>query len=269
MLDDQPSVATYCEQPFWIPYRDKGHFPKYFPDVVVALNDGRRVLAELKCAPDLGDFSGFKKWRALLRFAHPPGFGVFIGNCETTLAELFRRDLDQGLVHALTIFAGARTGVTHRHMQILRSRFDFDDAVLSAAVLQAGLYMTRKPFVIRTATSSEASLIKELRKAFLGYSSNAADTMPVISTVSDLSDAALGAPASGGPPWFDMEGWVYEALAPSACPRCRNDLHALRRPWVTPDRRSIRAWAIVCAGCRVARTIGSFEPAVQRTIRAA
>ncbi len=268
LLDSLETVVDYCEQPVWIPYRYKGRYPAYYPDAVVSVADGRRFFVEVKHTADIADYDYFQKWIALLRFAHPIGYGVFIGNHETSLSTLLTRTLYTGFVQALSVLAGSTSGVGDAHMQILRNRFSFDDADLSAAVLQQGLLMTRRPFVLRNAQDPEIDVIRELRTTYQGFAPDVAHPVQE-GSVRKISRIALGIAVEGGPPWFREVGWQYVAATAAGCPECGTQLHALRRPWRAPSGQEARAWAIVCPDCRSARTINSLPDSVRRRIRAA
>lgn len=268
-LDETWSIAHYCEQPLWVRYRYKGQFSTYHPDVHMSLMDGRRVLAEIKSPRDLGDFTNFKKWTALLRFAHPIGYGVFIGDCRSSFAEALKRRLPPDLLVALSMFARSKSGATDAHMEILRARFQFDDDDLAAAVLQCGLYMTRRPFVLRAPAAREETLIRELRTAFANFGTMTPLVDPADSTVRGVSEAALGVAARGRPRWFRESGWSYRALGTVDCPRCRDSLHVLGKPWVNPRQRSVTAKAIVCVACATASLTRDFDQGIQKRLRAA
>jgi len=230
--------------------------------------DGRRILGETKCAADLGDFTNFKKWTALFRFAHPLGYGVFIGDCQSSLGEALNRRLAPEFLRALSIFASSKHGATENLMRILRRRFSFDDDELAAAVLQCGLFMTRKPFVLRAPTAREEALIKELRAAFAGFGTVPV-LQPVDSTVPGISEAVLRVAVRGGPRWFREQGWSYETLTAAACPRCRDSLHVLGKPWVNPQKRSVPVRAVVCGECATSSLMREFDDSVQTILRAA
>jgi hypothetical protein len=252
----------------WIPYRHRGRYT-YHPDAHISLMDGRRMLVEIKCESDLGDFRNFRKWTSLFHFAHPIGYGVFIGDTEGSFPEAMRRQLDPDLLLALSLFARSESGAAEEHMKILRKRFTFSDSDLAAAVLQCGLFMTRKPFVLRSPRPQEETLIKELRAAFAGFGRDTGVPQPLDSTVPGISAAALGIAARGNAPWFMQTGWSYGSLTKAYCPRCADGLHVLRKPWTAPSKKVVRARAVVCGTCATARTMNAYPDDVQRLIRAA
>ncbi|MGW0520766.1 sigma factor-like helix-turn-helix DNA-binding protein [Crossiella sp. NPDC003009] len=93
-LDISDLVRTYCEQALAIPYRLEGRQRSYYPDFVVDLTDGRRLVVEIKASPtDFAMYENIVKFEAATRYCHARGWGFVATNGYRTPACLLREEV--------------------------------------------------------------------------------------------------------------------------------------------------------------------------------
>lgn len=102
VLDACPLIAWYQEQPFALPYTVDGRGHTYYPDLVVALADGRVVLVEIKPLPEMALLVSQAKFAAARRFAHDRGWGWIATDGARTMADLAAVPVDDGVRQALS-----------------------------------------------------------------------------------------------------------------------------------------------------------------------
>lgn len=71
------------------------------------------------------------------------------------------------------------------------------------------------------------------------------------STVSAVALAEFGIRPEGGPARFSAPGWFPVGQTVAKCPRCRQFLHGMRKPYRSAGR-TYHYWALVCVNCEEA-----------------
>lgn len=83
-----PEVVSYQEQPLQVKVTIDGVGFLYTPDVIVHLDNGRAIVAELKPPHKLGLFDGWLRWAALARWCGEAGIGLLVGSPRFTVVDL-------------------------------------------------------------------------------------------------------------------------------------------------------------------------------------
>jgi hypothetical protein len=128
---DSGLVIEMIEQPFTIPAIWGGRQHLYTPDVIVRLADRRAFVIEVKPSTRLGEFGHWMRWTALARYCELNGYGLYVGNCGTSIIDHYlasHTSPHRGLVRAL-----ADEGADSRSDNY-RSLLDEDHVLVAQAV---------------------------------------------------------------------------------------------------------------------------------------
>jgi hypothetical protein len=144
-------VASYCEQPVRISYTLYGRRHDYFPDLLVDLTDGRRLLVEVKCRID--EFAlqeNVAKFKAAKEYCHSLGWG-FVASTDRiqTSNDLVNRPVANRIEQALRNHLS--TGPTDWwHLHPLMAECDIRHADVATLVLRNGWYWHKDPYRLST-----------------------------------------------------------------------------------------------------------------------
>lgn len=149
-LDMSTTVRTYCEQALEIPYHLYGRRRTYYPDFVVDLADGRRLVVELKASvTDFSLYENIVKFNAATDFCHSRGWGFVATDGYRTPAGLIRKDVapekETALVEAVE--SGSLDWRTIRNLML---RHDITHAELAALVLRHKWFWQTEPYRLST-----------------------------------------------------------------------------------------------------------------------
>jgi hypothetical protein len=149
-LDLATTVRTYCEQALEIPYQLYGRRRTYYPDFVIDLTDGRRLVVELKSS--VSDFALYKnivKFDAATRFCHDRGWGFVATDGYRTPAYLLRKEVAPVKEKAVvdTVENGAADWSTIRALML---RHEITHADLAALVIRHKWFWQTEPYRLAT-----------------------------------------------------------------------------------------------------------------------
>jgi hypothetical protein len=161
LLELLVTVDRYQEQPCRIEYRLDGWSRPYHPDVLIVLQDGRAILAELKPAHQVALFPNLVKWAALARACEEWGFGLFIGGDQYAVQQVLQRPVPGGFENALLAAVDGHVVRWQEYEELLR-RFDADHQAMAAIVLRHGLELRLGPFRLSRLPSNDAEGVGSL-----------------------------------------------------------------------------------------------------------
>ncbi|MEV6242453.1 TnsA endonuclease N-terminal domain-containing protein [Lentzea sp. NPDC051838] len=156
-LDASTLVRTFCEQPLAIPYRLYGNERTYYPDFVVDLADGRRLVVELKAsAVDFALYENVVKFAAATDFCRARGWGFAATDGYRTPADLLRKEVVAAKEDA--VVAAVQGGVTDwPSIRALMLRHHITHAELAALVLRHGWCWHTQPYRLSTSPLGRGS----------------------------------------------------------------------------------------------------------------
>jgi hypothetical protein len=163
-LDGLDEIVWYQEQPQRIAYHLDGQTSYYHPDVLIALRDGRRILAEIKDPYDMLLFVNLAKWLGLTQFCSRTGFGMFIGSERTSLPRMLTREVP-ATFEAAVLDAVDRDPLCWRDCLRLQEQHQALRLDLVTIVLRHGLVVRLDPYRLRRPTAAEAVVLTQLRTA--------------------------------------------------------------------------------------------------------
>jgi hypothetical protein len=144
-------VASYCEQPVRVSYKLYGRRHDYYPDLLVDLRDGRRLLVEVKAWIDeFALYENVVKFKAATEFCHALGWG-FIATTDRgqTPEDLENRPVDPHIEQVL--HAHLNVGPTDwQQLYPLTQEHDILYTDIPTLVLRNGWYWHRDPYRLST-----------------------------------------------------------------------------------------------------------------------
>ncbi len=152
MLDGADDlIASYCEQPVKLSYTMYGHRHDYYPDLLVDLRDGRRLLIEVKARLD--EFALYKnvvKFEAAQEFCRVLGWGFLaVTDRLQTPITLVNRQVDASVEQALRHHLS--TGPTDWHsLSPLMDENHIRFSDIATLALRHGWHWHRNPFWLST-----------------------------------------------------------------------------------------------------------------------
>jgi hypothetical protein len=163
-LDGLDEIVWYQEQPQRIAYHLDGQTRYYHPDVLLALQDGRRILAEIKDAYHMPLFVNLAKWLGLTRFCSRTGCGMFIGSERTSLPRMPTREVAAAF-EAAVLDAVDSGPLRWRDCLRLQEQHQALRLDLVTIVLRHGLVVRLEPYRLRRPTAAETAILTQLRTA--------------------------------------------------------------------------------------------------------
>ena len=140
-------VESYCEQPIKLSYELYGRRHDYYPDLLVNLRDGRRLLVEVKARIDhFAIYENVVKFKAAREFCNTLGWGfiattAYIRNPD----DLANREVGEGIEEMLkSHLSGGPTDWEKLHPML--SGYDNSYSDIATLVLRNGWYWHRDPF---------------------------------------------------------------------------------------------------------------------------
>jgi hypothetical protein len=155
-LEISTMVQTYCEQALEIPYHLYGIRRTYYPDFVVDLTNGRRLVIELKASvTDFSLYENIVKFDAATHFCHARGWGFVATDGYRTPDYLIRKEVTPAKESALVdvVESGAADWRTIRNLML---RHDITHAELAALVLRHKWFWQTAPYRLSTSLRQPA-----------------------------------------------------------------------------------------------------------------
>lgn len=148
-------VLTYCEQPTRLSYVLSGVRHDYYPDLLVDLRDGRRLLVEVKGGID--DFAlaeNVAKFAAARDYCEQLGWGfAAITERLARPADLAGREVDPRAEEGLRDHL-AKGPIDGSGLRSLLDRFDLNFTDVAALTLRNGWFLYRSPFRLSATPSA-------------------------------------------------------------------------------------------------------------------
>lgn len=137
-LDRTNMVTWYCEQPLRLSYFYDGCFRNYYPDVLLALSDGRRIILELKPVSEMALEENLYKWAALMEYCSRKGYGMSISSGSFSITQFQYRSCNENFVAAVLEELAEGPLYWHDYL-ILRDRNNANTLDLVGMILRYGL----------------------------------------------------------------------------------------------------------------------------------
>lgn len=165
-LETLPEVLFYQEQPAALTYEWEGRAHTYYPDILISFVDGRSAMAELKPDFEMATYRNLEKWTALVKNSELAGHGFFIGNTRHSMTDLLSVAHDPALMEILQVIVERQGTLPWSQLKDIRIRSRRTNLDLAAAIIQAGLVLEERPFILRAPIGPERLKLDELRKWF-------------------------------------------------------------------------------------------------------
>ncbi|WP_326946912.1 TnsA endonuclease N-terminal domain-containing protein [Amycolatopsis sp. NBC_01307] len=149
LAEEADLVTTYCEQPLVIPYELDGRACRYYPDLMVELADGRRLVIEVKSRnTELAEYRNIRKIVAATGFCHRRGWGfTAVDSYFHTAADLIERDVD--LTQASLVRARLEAGpLDWPSLRALLLHHGITRADLATMIVRNGWCLYTRPYVL-------------------------------------------------------------------------------------------------------------------------
>lgn len=156
-LDASTLVRTFCEQALEIRYHLYGNERMYYPDFVVDLVDGRRLVVELKAsATDFALHKNVVKFAAATDFCRARGWGFVATDGYRTPADLLRKEVVAAKAEAVA--AAVEGGVTDwPSIRTLMLRHHISHTELAALVMRYRWFWHTQPYRLSTSPLGRSS----------------------------------------------------------------------------------------------------------------
>lgn len=140
------SVIAYQEQPLAIEYAWAGTPRIYYPDVLVQLEDGRVVVAELKPRFQMALRENLAKWRAAILYCRPRGWGFLVTDGSCSLRRYLELPVDEDFAQRVISAAQSNGGLDWPAYKRIRDDGSVTTDDFLALVLQKRLEWSLSPF---------------------------------------------------------------------------------------------------------------------------
>lgn len=154
-LEEVDEVSWYQEQPCEVPYEHKGKSHKYYPDSLIALTDGRGIVAEIKPPGYMPSAKNLSKLNELFKYCTSEGLGMLVTNGSVAMQELLLAAIDKEFEQVL-VDRLVEGPLYQPEYDAIASRYPRAAAELPAIVLRRGLEYEIAPFVIRASNTHTA-----------------------------------------------------------------------------------------------------------------
>lgn len=148
MFERSDQVTFYQEQPVAIPYNFKGRLRKYYPDLIVATDDGRCLLVEVKPTDSMALNINRAKANAGREWSHARGWGWLVVSDRHTLRQLEEHVIPARKWSLIENELNAFGVLTWRDMMGLRTRLELTRFDLTAFIIQSGAEVDRSYRII-------------------------------------------------------------------------------------------------------------------------
>lgn len=148
MFERSDQVTFYQEQPVAIPYNFKGRLRKYYPELIVATNDGRCLLVEVKPTDSMALNINRAKANAGREWSHARGWGWLVVSDRHTLRQLEEHVIPARKWSLIENELNAFGVLTWRDMMGLRTRLELTQFDLTAFIIQSGAEVDRSYRII-------------------------------------------------------------------------------------------------------------------------
>ncbi|MFD6070936.1 TnsA endonuclease N-terminal domain-containing protein [Amycolatopsis lurida] len=149
LVEEAGLVTTYCEQPLVIPYEMDGRTHSYYPDLMVELADGRRLVIEVKASNiELAEYRNIRKIVAATEFCHRRGWGfTAVDSRFHTAADLVEREV--GLAQEAVVRARLQDGpVDWPELRSVLLRHQISRADLATMIVRNGWCLYTRPYLL-------------------------------------------------------------------------------------------------------------------------
>ena len=147
-LEQIDEILYYQEQPLEIPYNYEGKNHIYFPDILVILRDGKRIVVEIKPIFVMALHINLVKWAALKKFCNENGYGLLITDGKFAIQQIMYHNVNQN--DSIAVFKHlAKSGeLSWQEYRIIRDEFSPSRNDFVALVLKNKLIWRLSPFTL-------------------------------------------------------------------------------------------------------------------------
>ncbi len=150
MLEKSERVKYYASQPFHIRYGVSYHFgekssydhKRYYPDFIVALDTGERLIIEMKNYFHLVDFRSKMKYELLKNLSLEFGYGFIIStNGKHTLEEAIDYPIDESFEKAILHKFETTKSLSYRDFLIIKNKFGVKNQLILPLAYKHDIFM--------------------------------------------------------------------------------------------------------------------------------
>lgn len=150
MLEKSERVKYYASQPFHIKYGVSYHFgekrsydnKRYYPDFIVALDTGERLIIEMKNYFHLVDFRSKMKYELLKKISSESGYGFIIStNGKHILEEAVDYPIDSGFEKAILQKFELVKSISYREFLAIKNQFKVKNQLILPLAYKHDIFM--------------------------------------------------------------------------------------------------------------------------------
>lgn len=150
MLEKSEKVKYYCSQPFELRYGISYHFgekssydhKRYYPDFLVALQTGERIIVEMKNYFHLVDFRSKMKYELLKKVSQETGYGFIIStNGKHILEEAINYPIDSNFENAVIKKIEAEKSLSYREFLTIKNKFRVKNQLILPLAYKHDIFM--------------------------------------------------------------------------------------------------------------------------------
>jgi hypothetical protein len=158
-LESLDEVIGYVQQPVTIHYKINEVHKCYYPDFLVAFEDGRGVLVEIKPRSSMVLYQNILKYIALQKYCISNGFGYLIAENYNSINNLVYSEIDNNKLIDL-INRVKKHPIRWSHYKIIRNQLSLSLVETNTLILHGNLKFTTMPYKISLSNVSFQSFIK-------------------------------------------------------------------------------------------------------------
>lgn len=150
MLENPEKVKYYASQHFHIRYGVSYHFGekssydhrRYYPDFIVALNTGERIIVEMKNYFHLVDFRSKMKYELLKKISSELGYGFIVStNRKYILEEALAYPIDENFENAILQKFELDKSISYRDFLIIKNKFGVKNQLILPLAYKHDIFM--------------------------------------------------------------------------------------------------------------------------------
>jgi hypothetical protein len=144
-IEELQSVVFYQEQPFAVPYEFGHQSYKYYPDILLVLEDGKGIVVEIKPVFQMALHRNLAKWSALRKFCDVKGIGILVTDGRRTIQQLQQQEIDADFAQA--VLTALQCGpLSWNEYREIKEKYNVDRNSFLALVLRKRLIWELSPF---------------------------------------------------------------------------------------------------------------------------
>ena len=160
LLEENPHVVFYWDQPVRIPYWRGRRKVTYTPDYGIYLDNGYFVLAEVKDLPGMLDFRVQQKTEAMMAFCAERGFGMLLTDGRHTPRDLLAGRVNRRLERTLLKALADHHPLRHEECKTILEHCGATASELHKAVIRHRLRF--RPFPMTIGTDNDCAIFRRV-----------------------------------------------------------------------------------------------------------